>query len=45
MEVLFLLVPFLTYAIMQGIKKLAGLYSRLNGTSQRGWLRAVLVII
>lgn len=45
MEILFLLVPFITTAIMQGIKKLAGLFATDNGPGERVWLRTMLVAL
>ena len=41
MEILFLLVPFITSVIMQSIKKLAGLAASYNSPEEKAWLRTV----
>lgn len=45
MEILLLTVPFLTSALMFGVKKLAGLAMIGNGTKPRVFLRATLVLL
>lgn len=45
MEFLFLLVPVVTTAIMQGVKRLARLYNSHNDPSQKTWLRTVLIVV
>jgi hypothetical protein len=43
MDSLLLLVPFITSAIMFGVKALAGLYLVGNGETEKPWLRAILI--
>ena len=44
MEIIYLLVPFITSGILQGVKWFAGLYSPQNGAAGRVWLRPLLVM-
>jgi hypothetical protein len=44
MEIAYLLVPFVTSGILQGVKWLAGLYLSQNGPAERVWLRTLLII-